>query len=229
MLAAGGLDLRHIVLRGELAAGDADDPAALGHLLVALAPVERRHQLADAEIAGGAEDDEVEDGDGDDLGGHGGASQEAARPRARWGKAGIAPRWRVVSAPTALAKRQMAVQARGVGRARRGRPGGRAIRPAMKPSPAPVVSTAATLQVGDVALARSAVNQVEPALPRLSVTSRRPSCQRLAHGRRVAAAGQELELVVAELDHLRLGQAGQDPGAGPLSASGQSGRRRLTS
>ena len=46
------------------------DPAAFRHLLVALAPVQRRHELAVAEVAGGAEHDEIEDGDGDDLSCH---------------------------------------------------------------------------------------------------------------------------------------------------------------
>ena len=43
----------------------------------------------------------------------------------------------------------------------------------MKPSPAPVVSTAWTLKVGTSFWAVR-VNQVEPALPRLSVTQPQP-------------------------------------------------------
>ena len=70
MLPAGGLDLREVVRSREMAARDADDPAAFRHLLVALAPVQRRHELAVAEVAGGAEHDEIEDGDGDDLSCH---------------------------------------------------------------------------------------------------------------------------------------------------------------
>ena len=90
MLAAGRLDLGDIVGGGELAARDADDPAALGHLLVAFAPVERRHELAEAEVARGAEHHEIEDGDGNDLGGH--RPSRNVSTAARVGNAGIAPR-----------------------------------------------------------------------------------------------------------------------------------------
>ncbi len=54
----------------ELGARGADDPRVLRHLAVAEAPVEGRQQLPQREIAGRAEDDEVEGGDGDDLRGH---------------------------------------------------------------------------------------------------------------------------------------------------------------
>src|SRR5262245_30438278 len=103
MLVAGGLDPGDIVGRGEMATGDADDAAAFGHLLIAFAPVERRHQLAEAEITRGPKDDEIEDGDGDDLGGHG--CSRKASTCCLVGRAGMAPRWRVVRAPVALAKR----------------------------------------------------------------------------------------------------------------------------
>ena len=125
----------------------------------------------------------------------------------------MAPRSSVVSAPTALAKRQMAVEARA------GRPGLGVGQDTGDQAGHEAVAGAGgvdggDLEGGDVRSGAVAVNQVEPALPRLSVTSRRPSCQRRRTAVGCAAAGQELELVVAELDHLRLGEAGQDPGPG---------------
>ena len=55
---------------GEPAAGDADDARPVGHLPGGVAVVERRQQLAAGEVAGGAEDDEVERIDRDHARGH---------------------------------------------------------------------------------------------------------------------------------------------------------------
>jgi hypothetical protein len=54
----------------ELVTRDADDPRRIGDLAVEIAQVERRKQLAIGEIAGPAEDDQVERIDGDDPAGH---------------------------------------------------------------------------------------------------------------------------------------------------------------
>ena len=55
----------------------ADDAGRLGKLVVALAVIERRQQLALGKVAGAAENDEIERIDGDDLACHGIVSRYA--------------------------------------------------------------------------------------------------------------------------------------------------------
>ena len=86
------LDLRQIGLARQLAARGADHAALRRELAVAVAVVEARQQLAHGEVAGGAEDDEIEDGDGDDLCGHGGGFFRKVSTGARWAGRG----WRRV-------------------------------------------------------------------------------------------------------------------------------------
>ena len=58
-----------IVVVGKIGAGGADDPRALGDLAVLVAVVERRQKLALGQIAAAAENDVIEEVDGDDLAG----------------------------------------------------------------------------------------------------------------------------------------------------------------
>ena len=58
-------------LVGHFRARRSDDPRRFGKLVVALAMIERRQELAFRQIAGTAENDEVERVDGNDLAGHG--------------------------------------------------------------------------------------------------------------------------------------------------------------
>jgi len=65
------LDHRQKVPVGQRAARHRDDAAAGGHLAVREAIVQRRQQLAQREVAGSAEDDEIERRHRYDLGGQG--------------------------------------------------------------------------------------------------------------------------------------------------------------
>ncbi len=156
VLAQRRVDLPHIVVALEIAAGAADDPALGQQLAVEIAVVEAGQQLAAREIAGAAEDHEVEGLDGNDLGGHGGALPRAGpaagrSSRKRWtrsrvGSAGIAPRSVVVERAHGAGEAADLAQARADRAPPRGRWTRPCSRPATKPSPAPVVSTASTLK-----------------------------------------------------------------------------------
>jgi hypothetical protein len=69
--ADGGVDLGQVAVPVDLAAGNADDPAVIRHLAVAIPVVERRQKLAAGQIAGASEDDQIEAFDRNDSCGHG--------------------------------------------------------------------------------------------------------------------------------------------------------------
>ena len=98
----------------------------------------------------------------------------------------------------------------------------------MKPSPAPVVSTAATGKLG-MSWTLVGVMRVEPSRPRLSATSFRRSCQTALR----TASAERSPVRKKSSSSLSLTMwARSRPSRMPalaVSASGHSGRRRLTS
>ena len=85
------------ILVGQLGAGGADDAGFRGHLAVAESVIQRRQQFSKGQVAGGAEDDAVEDGDGYDLR-HPSVSWSGGRCVAGWGlrgcgRTGTPSRW----------------------------------------------------------------------------------------------------------------------------------------
>jgi hypothetical protein len=87
--ADGGLDLLDIGPAADLLSREADDPAFGRDLVVAVAVVEAGQELAHGEVAGAAEDDEVERVDRDETCAHGRHSEgqaKARRPQAGWAR-----------------------------------------------------------------------------------------------------------------------------------------------
>ncbi len=216
MLPAGGFDLRDVLVRGHQGARDADDPAAFRHLLVIFAPVERGHQLAVAQVARGAEHHEVEHRDGDDLGSH--RLSRNLSTAARVGNAGIAPRSQGGESPHGIGEAADPVElvrlghGIGLGQETGDQAGHEAVPGTGGVDRRHLVGGHVVLrgrgEPGRAGTAAAQRDQAQAVVPEL------------ADGGRVAAAGHELELVVAQLDHLRLGHAGADPrprrvGVGP--------------